>query len=80
MKYYAVHVLAEKYYATSTKFACITCRYADPDTPPSHRTFNTLCHYIGICPAKARERMQPWVDSHIDWVKMVTEHFLAVRK
>ena len=24
--------------------------------------------------------MQPWVDSHIDWVKMVTEHFLVVRK
>ena len=39
-----------------------------------------LCHYIGVHPEKAREKMQPWVDSHMDWVKAVTEYLLKIKK
>ena len=32
----------------------------DPDTPVSHRTFNTICKYIGVDPAKARLDLEDW--------------------
>ena len=37
--------------------------------PVSHRTFNTICKYIGIDPAKARLELDEWTDNHKTWVK-----------
>ena len=38
--------------------------------------FNTLCHYIGVQPDKAHDKMQPWVDGHKDWIVLVTASLL----
>ena len=57
-------------------YVYILLQVADPDVPSAHRTFNILCHYIGVQPAKAREKVPAWVDQHKDWVQKVTAQLL----
>ena len=52
---------------------------ADPDVPPSHRTFNTLCHYIGVKPDTARAKLPKWIDKHLKWIKRVTAKLLGIK-
>ena len=52
----------------------------DPDTPVSHRTFNTICKYIGVDPAKARLDLEDWTEKHKTWVKSVTASYLDGKK
>ena len=67
-----------------TMFCCILCYVLctlftlqpDDDTPPSHITFNILCHAARVKPEKARITMEHWVDKHIDYVQQVTKPFL----
>ena len=52
----------------------------DPDIVPSTRTFHTICRTIGVNPEKARDKMDDWVDNHLDWVKQVTQSFLSRKR
>ena len=52
----------------------------DPDIVPSTRTFHTICRTIGVNPEKARDKMDDWVDNHLDWVKQVTQSFLSCKR
>ena len=46
----------------------------------SHRTFNTICKYIGVDPAKAQLDLESWTDKHKEWVKTVTASYLDTKK
>ena len=52
----------------------------DPDIVPSTQTFHTICHTIGVNPEKARDKMDDWVDNHLDWVKQVAQSFLSSKR
>ena len=47
---------------------------------PSTRTFHTICRTIGVNPEKARDKMEDWVDNHLDWVQQVTKTFLSKKR